>query len=251
MSLWRLEWLRLVRTKRWIALVAVYLFFGFVGPFTARYLSEILGLVGGEIEGATISLPPPKPVDGLSQFSSNASQLCLLVAVVVAASALAMDAKPEMAIFLRTRVAEVRKLLWPRYVISAAAIAGSFLLGALTAWYESAALIGSLPAAGVLAGITYGVIYLFFVVAVVAGAASRATSVVGTVLISIFVLLLMPIVGLIHAVADWLPSNLASALTAIPDGASAGQYWKATVVSVLASAVAFWLASRWTAAREL
>ena len=251
MSLWRLEWLRLVRTRRWIALVAVFLFFGLVGPFVARYASEILNRLGGELEGATIILPPPQPVDGLARFSSNAAQVGLVVAVVIAAGALALDAKPEMGIFLRTRVASVRDLLWPRYVVSAGAIAGSFLLGALAAWYESVVLIGDLPAGGVLTGIAYGVLYLLFVVAVVAAAAGRARSVLGTVLASILVLVLLPIVGIVEAVGVWLPSHLVGALTAIPGGVDATEYLQAAVVTVIASAIALWLAVRWTTAREL
>lgn len=251
MSLWRLEWLRLVRTKRWVALVAVYLFFGLIGPFTARYLSEILNVMGGELEGATITLPPPEPVDGLAQFSSNAAQVGLLVSVVVAAGALALDAKPEMGIFLRTRVSDVRRLVWPRYVTSAGAIVGSFLLGSLAAWYESAVLIGTLPAGAVLGGMAFGALYLLFVVAVVAASAGRARTVLGTVLASILVLVAMPIVGIIDAVGDWLPNHLVGALTAMPDGASAAEYGKATVVTVASTAAALWLAVRWTAAREL
>ena len=46
MSLWRLELLRLTRTRRGLALFAVYLLFGFVGPLTARYLSDLLELAG-------------------------------------------------------------------------------------------------------------------------------------------------------------------------------------------------------------
>lgn len=38
MNLWRLEWLRLTRTRRLVAIVGVYLFFGLTGPLTARYL---------------------------------------------------------------------------------------------------------------------------------------------------------------------------------------------------------------------
>ncbi|HEX6302447.1 MAG TPA: hypothetical protein VF148_18510 [Acidimicrobiia bacterium] len=251
MSLWRLEWLRLVRTKRWIALVAVYLFFGFLGPLTARYLSEILSLAGADLEGATITLPPPEPIDGLAQFSSNAAQVGLLVGVVVAAAALAIDAKPEMGIFLRTRVTDVWTLLWPRYVTNAGAIAASFMIGALTAWYESVVLIGALSAAGVFTGIAYGMLYLMFVVAVVAAAAGRARSVLGTILISILVLVLIPIVGIVDAVGEWLPSHLVSALTAIPDGAAATEYLKAAGVTVIATAGALWLAVRWATNREL
>ena len=42
MNLWRLEVIRLFRTKRWIALLGVYVFFGLVGPLSARYIREIL-----------------------------------------------------------------------------------------------------------------------------------------------------------------------------------------------------------------
>src|SRR5664279_3790107 len=36
---WRLEWLRLTRSRRWIALVAVYLVFGLIGPVMAKYMA--------------------------------------------------------------------------------------------------------------------------------------------------------------------------------------------------------------------
>ena len=48
MTLLRLEWLRLVRTRRLLALTGVYLFFGIAGPLTARYLGEIVERFGGD-----------------------------------------------------------------------------------------------------------------------------------------------------------------------------------------------------------
>jgi ABC-2 type transport system permease protein len=153
MSLWRLEWLRLIRTKRWIALVGVFVFFGLLGPLTARYLGEIIDFAGGELEGATIEFPPPVPADGMTQFVSNAMQIGTLVAVIVAAGALAFDAIPEMGVFLRTRVESVREILVPRVVVTTGAVLAAFLVGALTAWYETWALIGAPDTGAVLAGI--------------------------------------------------------------------------------------------------
>jgi ABC-2 type transport system permease protein len=250
-SLWRLEWLRLVRTKRWMALVAVYVFFGLLGPFTARYLGDILDRLGGDLEGATIVLPDPEPVDGLVQFAANASQLGLLVAIVIAAGALTMDARPEIAVFLRTRTEHVRTLLWPRFVVSAVAVAAAFVLGAFVAWYESVVLLGALPAGSVLAGIAYGVLYLVFAVAVIAAAAGRATSVLGAVLIAVVVLLLLPIVGIVDPIGEWLPSHLVGGLAAIPDGESAAGFLPAAGVTVAATAAAWALAVRTAGAREL
>ena len=85
MSLWRLEWLRLVRTRRLVALLSVYAFFGLVGPLSARYLAEIIRAVG--TNGVQVQFPTPTPADGIAQFVSNASQIGLLVVVLIAASA--------------------------------------------------------------------------------------------------------------------------------------------------------------------
>jgi len=247
-NLWRLEWLRLVRTKRWIALVGVYVFFGLLGPLTARYLAEILERFGGGVE---VTFPPPVPADGMIQYISNVSQMGLLVAVVVAAGSLGFDAKPEMGVFLRTRVSEVWDILVPRLIVTFLAIAASFVLGALAAWYETVVLIGSLPVGGTLAGIGYGLLYLALVVAVVAAAASRAKSVLSTVLITILVLLVMPIIGVVEAVGEWLPSHLVGALADIPAGAGIGDFVPAAGVTVVFVGLSLWLAVRWSAAREL
>ena len=85
-----------MRTKRWLALFGVYVFFGFLGPLTARYMNEILDRFGGNLEGAVIQFPDPQPVDGLTQYAANVSQLGVLMAVIVAAAAVTIDSIPEM-----------------------------------------------------------------------------------------------------------------------------------------------------------
>jgi ABC-2 type transport system permease protein len=244
--------MRLARTKRWIALLGVYLFFGLLGPLTARYLGEILDLAGGDLEGATIVLPPPVPADGMAQYVSNALQIGTLVAVVVAAGALAFDAVPEMGVFLRTRVPDVRTILTPRFVVTVVAVVGSFLLGGLAAWYETWVLIGGLGAAEVVAGMFFGSLFLVFVVALVAAVAGRASSVLGTVMVSIVVLLVMPIFGIADAIGRWLPSHLGGALAAIPAGTTtASDYLPATAVTLVATAALLFLAVRFATTREL
>ncbi len=53
----------------------------------------------------------------------------------------------------------------PRFAVWASAAAIAYLLGALAAWYETTLLIGSPAAAGTLAGILCGCVYLAFAVA--------------------------------------------------------------------------------------
>lgn len=248
MNLWRLEWLRLTRTKRWIGLVGVFVFFGFFGPITARYMEQILKNFGGNIQ---ITIPPPVPADGITQYISNAFQIGLLVAVGIAASALAFDAKPQMGIFLRTRVRKVRDIIVPRYVVMTVAVIASFTLGSIAALYESVVLIGSMSLSGWLLGTLLGALYLAFAVAVVALVASRSNSVMITTVTSVVILLLLPVLGAAPAIGRWLPSHLVGAIDGLVRGGAFTDYLGAALVTIVLSIAAMWGAIRWSQHREL
>lgn len=248
MTLWRLEVLRLTRTNRWLILVGIFGFFGLLGPVTGRYMGEIMRRFGGDIQ---ITLPDPAPVDGLVQYLSNAGQVGLLAVVVVAAAALAVDARPEAAAFYRTRVPDARTILLPRYVVTTVAAVASFFLGMALAWAGTVWLIGGLPAADVLLGSVLGALYLAFAVAVVAAMASVTRTVVTTVFASLAALLMLPVLGLLGAVKPWLPSELVGAPTDIVAGVPPGDFTRAVVVTVVVSLLLLALASARQTAREL
>ncbi len=250
MTLWKLEVLRLTRTKRWIALLGTFVAFGLVGPVTARYIQEILSGVGGDLEGATITLPDPVAQDGLAQYISNAAQVGVLVAVVIAAGALAFDAVPEMGVFLRTRVTNTWRILIPRLVVSFVAIAVAFTAGTLAAWYETWALIGPLPAGPVLLATAYSIVFLAFMVAVVAAVAQWVRTVLATVMWSLVILIVMPLFGISGAIAQWLPSTLLGALGHLDGVEAGGEYPQIVVVTVAQTVALVWLAKRGADRRE-
>ena len=249
MNLWRLEWLRLIRTRRLIALIGAYAFFGFVGPLTARYLSAIIDRFGGdEIQ---VVVPDPVPVDGIAQFAGNIYPIGLLVAVVVAAGALTPGALPEMAIFLRTRVTSAVRLVIPRFTVALAAAAAAYVIGIGIAWYETAVLIGVLPAGGLLLGALFGILYLAFAVAVAAAIGSSLESVLGTVMGFLLVLLLLPIVGIADAVGRWLPSHLVGAQVSLVMDGTVGDYLGSALVTVILIGLLLTAAVNRAGAREL
>ena len=148
MSLWRLEWLRLVRTPRALALGAVFIVLGLLEPVATRYQSQIFGHVGN---GVRISFPPVTPAAGVSSYVGELGGIGLIVVVVIAAGAFSFDAHRGLAMFLRTRVGSIWRLVTPRFAVNAAAAATAYLLGTLAAWYETQLLIGSPPVGGMLA----------------------------------------------------------------------------------------------------
>ena len=230
MTLWRLELARLLRTFRWMILFGVYALFGALGAVTARYFNEIVERFG---EGMIVQSADPRPADGIVQFVGNASQLGLLAVVVVAASALAIDARPEVAAFLRTRVQPSGRLVVYPYVVTTAAAVVALVLGTGVAWALTAALIGSLPASGVVVGTVYGAASLAFAVAVVAAVAGFTRGQAVTVFGGLGFLLLVPAIGVIDPVQPWLPSQLLTAVAATVQGAPAGDFARALAVTAV------------------
>lgn len=232
MSPWRVEWLRLVRTHRVWVVVGIYVFFGVVGPVSARYLPELVERFAGDVQ---ITVPAPTPAAGMAQFGSNAAQLGLLAVLVVAAGALTFDARPSWATFLRTRDPGLRRTVVPRVTVPAALAVVALVAGTATATVVTAALLGAPPLGDVVLGALFGSVYLVFAVAVVAGAASLARTAVSTVLLAVGVLLALPLLQLIPTVGDWAPSRLLGAGDALLAGTAATDLLVPLVVAVVAA----------------
>ena len=233
MNLWRLEVLRLFRTYRVWILLGIFGFFGVLGPLTAAYLSEIVDRLGG---GAEIVVPDATPELAMAQYLANALQLGLLAIAFIAALSLAFDAKPEMSAFLRTR-ATVPQILAPRYVVNMVASAGSFLLASASAFAVTAVLIAVPSIGGTIIGSVLIGLYLCFVVALTGLFASLVRGVPGTALLTVGSLILLSIVGLVPAIGPWLPSDLVGSYDALIAGGDF-VYWRGIASAVLLSLAA-------------
>src|SRR6266498_4580379 len=233
MNVWKLEWLRLVRTRRLLVLFAVFMIFGFVGPLTARYLPEILGNSAGDSNIKVTVESKPTPADGFREYMSNISQLGLLAVVIIAAYSLAVDAKTSLSIFYRTRVAKTVDLLFPRLTVVTLAAVCAFVVGTFTAWYETTALLGHVATKDVLVGGLYLCVYWVFCTATVAIAASLVRSVLAVAGLSLGFLLLYPIAGSVKSLKRWWPSALTSSLTGILSNQhDAAYYYKPMMVTI-------------------
>ena len=248
MNPWRLEWLRLTRTPRAIALAGVYLFFGLLGPVTAKYLQDIVNRVQS---GVQIIVATPTPKDGIANYISQAGQTGLVIVVVIAASAFTFDARRGLSTFLRTRASSMWQLIAPRFTVTAVAAVAAYTLGTLAAWYETALLLGQPPAGAMLAGLLCGSAFLIFAVSVAAAAASVARGTLAAVGITLAVLLGLPLLGLAGPLHSWLPSTLLTAPVALLTHASLGDYLPALATAAAGSALLLALATSRLAHREV
>jgi len=150
--------------------------------------------------------PDPTPKEGIANYISQVSQTGLIVVIVITAGA---------------------------FTVNAAAAVTAYTLGTLAAWYETALLLGSPPAGAMLAGLLCGAIYLIFAVSVAAAATSVARSTIGTVGVTLGILLALPVLGMAGPRRAWLPSTLVAAPIALLGSSTLGDYLPALVIAAI------------------
>ena len=246
MTLWRLEWLRLWRTQRWLILLAVYGAFGLIGPLTARYLPELMESMGEDVVG---TLPPMGPPDGITQYVGNAQQIGLLAVAFVGAAALAIDAKEEISVFFRTR-ASVRDIVLPRFVANASVAALAFVIGMVIAYVGTGILLDWLDLDAIVIGTLLQMLYMVFAIAVITFVASVVRGVPATALLSVGTLIVIGLLGLVPRLAPWLPGELVGAVDALIRGGDF-EYWRSASTAIVLTAVLVIVAIRRLERREV
>lgn len=250
MSIWRVEWLRLFRTRRWIALVAVFLLLGLTNPLVTKYLGQLLSNSTGGESYIHFTVTQPQPSDGMSAYFGNITTLGTLVVVVIAGLAFSVRATPPLAALYLTHVPGRVALLLPRLATVAAAAAVAAALGGGAAAYETAVLLGA-PAAGATAtGVLISCLGAVFAVAVTFLAATLLRGQVAAIAVALVVVFVaVPFADLIPGVRHIGPNAFTALPTALQTAAwSTDDTW-ATVVTLALTmacvACGFWRSKRW------
>ncbi len=246
MNRWRLEALRLWRTRRLVALAAPFVLLGLGIPILTHNLPELAKHASG---GVRVIAPLPTPADALAGFGANAAQLGTLVIVVVAAASLTIDARPALAAFYRSRVGRPSLLVLPRYVAVSLSATLALGLGVLCAWYETDALIGPLRPGALVAGYGLEVLWVCFCVSIVAAWASIVRGVPAVAGASLASLLGLVFLSSIHALSSWSPSALAASVADLVRPRNLGVTWHALAVTTAGTVVLVTL-SAWRLARR-
>lgn len=234
MSLWKLEWLRLARTRRLLALAAVFVVFGLGSPLLTRYLADVLATSAPG--GIKIVAPDPTPADGIASYQKNVQQLGVVLLAFVAAAAFRGKAE----VFLRTRITHRRDHVLPGLVVTTLAAWACYLAGLLGAWYETAVLLGGPGVVAMLVTAGFTLLYLAFAVALTLAFASfTRTAVPAGFASTALLLVVLPLLTGVRSLGEYLPPELpGSALSLVAGTSTAGDHWRAAAVT-LAATVAF------------
>lgn len=230
LGLWRLEVLRVTRTRRWLLLLVSFPLLGAAGPLVVRHLDRILEVLGADGVESPDDVGAP---EGMTAYVSVSGQIGLFVALGITAAALALDHRPGLAAFYRTRTCRARDLVVPRWTVCAAAVCTANLVAMAIVWAELRWLWGPVPTDRILYGALFNTLYLLMALGLVAGASAflrRPVALFGGALVA---LVLSPLPRLWRPLRDWEPSSLGGAGIELLDGATPGEFVRPAIVAVL------------------
>lgn len=240
----RKEMLEQWRARRLLVLGATFLFFGLLGPITAKLTPQLLKMVGSSTPGLVIQMPPPSMGDAVGQYIKNLSQMLPVVVLLVAMGSMVGEKeRGTLAMVLAKPVARGTVLL-AKYAALAVALTVSLLLGAVATYYYTQVLFGGLSLGAFVAMNLLAGLYLLVVLTVtfLASTLAQSTVMAGGLAFGFWVVLL--ILGVLPRVGHASPTALLNWAASLGLGQGGGSTWPALWVSlglIAASLVAAWL----------
>src|SRR5664280_13590 len=236
------------RTNRFVAVAAVFVFFGILSPLTDRYMKELFDAIGSQGGGMTFTVPPPSPDGAAAQILKNLSEFGLICALLLGMGSVAWEKERGTAGMILTKPASRAAFL------AAKLVAISFTLGIATALGTGVAYVYTLilyptvfPLAGyiAMAALLWWILVSFAAITVLGSTITR--SAVAAAGIGLVALLVMGIVGALPVIGPYMPSWLGEPARALALGQDPGSLIGPLAFNIVLVPVLFavtWLAFR-------
>jgi ABC-2 type transport system permease protein len=198
-----------LRTNRFIAVVAVFVLFGIIGPLTDRYMKELIDAIGSQSGGFTIQVPGPTLAGDLTQIDKNLSQFGIICALLLAMGSVAWEKERGTAGMILTKPASRAAFLAAKLIAISATLGIATVLGTGVAYiytwilYPSAfSLVGYIEMAALL----WWILVVFTAITLLGSTITR--SAIAAAGIGLVALLVMGLVGALPVIGPYVPSSL-------------------------------------------
>lgn len=128
------------RTKRFLILAALFVFFAILSPLTARYMNEIIASLGQDIQ---IILPDPKMTDSWVQFYKNMTSICLIVYLIIATGLVSSEKSRGSIMLVLTKRVSRFNFLFSKFVASISLFTLVYIVAILINGYYTYYLFGT------------------------------------------------------------------------------------------------------------
>jgi ABC-2 type transport system permease protein len=152
------EWMEIVKTSKWIIMLALFIFFAILSPLSAKFMNEILAMVG-EQQGVLIQFPDPTYIQSYEQFFKNIYFMMIIVTVLVFAGAVAEEKSRGTAILVLTKNLSRSDFILGKWLAAISLFTVSYVLSVLVCAGYTAMLFPEYINHGIIAGLSLYWIY--------------------------------------------------------------------------------------------
>lgn len=213
------------RTGRLIAVSAVFILFGILGPLTDRYMKDMFDALGSENAAYSSLIPDPSLAGDLGQIIKNISQFGVICALLLTMGAVAWEKDRGTAGMIMTKPASRAAFLAAKLVAISGNLALAMFLGAGLGYVYTLLLYPSVfPLGGyvAMAAIMWWTLVEFVAITLLGSTLSRsAIAAAGLSLVAALVLGL--VVGL-PTIGPWSPLALLIPAQHLALGEDAGNF---------------------------
>ena len=198
-----------LRTGRLVAVAAVFVLFGIVGPLTDRFMKELFDAIGTQGGGMTFQVPAPSLAGASVQILKNLSQFGIICALLLAMGSVAWEKERGTAGMILTKPASRAAFLAAKLVAISINLALSVALGCglgylyVVLLYPAAFPIGGYVAMSIL---LWWMLVIFAAITMLGSTITR--SAIAAAGIGLVALLVLGILGALPLIGPWMPSSL-------------------------------------------
>jgi ABC-2 type transport system permease protein len=199
-----------LRSGRLVAVAAVFVLFGILGPLTDRYMKQILDAVGSQSAGMSFQVPPPSLAGAATQILKNLSQFGIICALLLAMGSVAWEKDRGTAGMILTKPASRAAFLTAKLTAICLNLGLAVLLGSGLAYVYVALLYpSSFPIGGyvAMALLLWWMLVVFAAITLLGSTLTR--SAIAAAGIGLVAMIVFGIIGAIPVVGPYMPSSLA------------------------------------------
>jgi len=238
----RKEFAETVRTWRIWVLPGIMLFFGVLGPVTARLTPALLESVAKSQPGVVFKIPPPTWVDSYAQWVKNLSQLGAFAVLIIAAGVIANERRSGTAVLVLTKPLSRAGFVVAKFLSLLALLAFSVFVGAAATWALTLVVFGEAPVAQLAAVSGVWLASGAFIVGVMTLVSALLPSQVAAAGVGLGVFAITGIASLWEPLRRYSPFGLGNALAPLLQGKATHLEWP-LVTTALALVVLVGLAA--------
>ncbi len=207
-TLFKKEWLELIRSKKLLIMIVLFLFVSISSPILAKLIPSLFK----NIEGiGPINIPESTWRDAVDQFVKNANQFIGLVIVFMFAGSIAEEKNKKTLEIVLTKPISRASFLLAKFLSGSLLITLCMTLGSAIFYYYSVSIFGSFS----LPNFVFLAVALHFLFSVVLALAIFSSTIANTQIIAIAVAFFVEIISLavlpyIDAIKNYLPTYVLS-----------------------------------------